>query len=227
MSVVVEVSATLHGSHQFQFCEMSDSTYTYYTEEYALALKPIVDAMILDKRPRNFSCRKYHKTVGSLEKMISRSLNYLVDKLDPDSRYYKFRRAVKVSKIKNSEVGDSVLLIYKVPMFGVERPAILIDEVTAEEATHHSESKSEFRETTLVVVTKKNKEPEKPPTPLFDLQEAVDRFLESSEPELILTNLVLTEETKLALLHSLASMSFYIEVVEMTDNGFTLKKKQT
>jgi len=104
---------------------LSNPRYSYYSSEYAEAMRPTFDAMIADKLPRQFSCERYGRTLSSLDKLIRRSLMYLVDHNDPSGVYKQFK---KQTMIKQNYKKDAIDIKYKVPAPNVSGSDSLADE---------------------------------------------------------------------------------------------------
>ncbi len=174
--------------------------YTYYNPDYADAIKVVIDAMLIDGRTRSFSCAKYNKTVSTLERLINRAINFLVDNCDESKTYYNFRRRVMVKKIyRSDENKNSVDIVWKVPQFGG----------TSESITNDT-NKSEERE-----VTPQSTE----------WQSEVDTYICSGEvgTELVISDLSLDNEGVLAVKASVAGISEVV-LVSVTSQQIVLRK---
>jgi hypothetical protein len=67
--------------------------FSYYSMPYGLSLKPVVDRMIADKKPRTFKASTHRKSLRTLYIMMTRSLYYLADFMDTsDNTYESFQR---------------------------------------------------------------------------------------------------------------------------------------
>lgn len=177
--------------------------YTYYSPQYAEAIRPIIEAMIADGRTRSFSCAKYGKTVGTLERLINRAINYLIDNCDSDDkRYYNFRRAVMVKKIyRSDETKNSVDIGFKIPQFSGAEPAPM--------DSSSVKSRDDEHESAQLVVW----------------QNAVDDYINTGEAgtELVIGDLRLDDEGILAVKASVSGISD-VELVSVNRESIILRK---
>lgn len=87
--------------------------FSYYNQAHALALKIVVDKMLVDKKPRTFNAKSHRKSLRTLYIMLTRSLYYLADFLDtPENTYETFQRH---TIWKQDEQADTLTLKYRGP----------------------------------------------------------------------------------------------------------------
>lgn len=85
--------------------------FSYYSMPYGLSLKPVVDKMIADKKPRTFKAATHRKSIRTLYIMLTRSLYYLADFMDTsDNIYETFQRQTVWCQ---DEKADTIMLRYK------------------------------------------------------------------------------------------------------------------
>lgn len=81
------------------------SNATYYREKFARELKPVLDAMIEDRKNRIFRYSSYRSMQPStLRLRIDQAWRYLSTFLDPDGKYKALRKEVDLRKGENGIV---------------------------------------------------------------------------------------------------------------------------
>ena len=73
--------------------------YSYYSPSIAKVVQTWIDAMIVDRKSRVLNSLAFRKSVGTLEKMLNRGCQYLIDKHPEGStKYQEWRDSVMISK---------------------------------------------------------------------------------------------------------------------------------
>jgi hypothetical protein len=78
---------------------------TYYKESYALWLKKDIDQMILDRQPIVYRYDKWPNIkAAGLYLRITQAMMYLLDELDTNNVYHKFREQIRIKRKKGAGI---------------------------------------------------------------------------------------------------------------------------
>ena len=110
---------------------ISNSKTSYYTQEAALAIKGLVDEMIVDKIDRQFNYSDYPTYSPSTTKQkLYMGIKYLVEHLDTeDGKYHKWREDTEIQEVKEGGVPIGILIRQAVPLHERRLPKFIARKV--------------------------------------------------------------------------------------------------
>lgn len=193
----------------------------YYNRRYGDWITPVVDRMLRDGRPTIFEVAKFGREVRTLEKMISRGINFMVDHCDTsDQKWKNFKYATWVRQKK-----DCAVLEFKLEGAGVlPRTADGSIDTSAADLQKIKEPPVGIASNNLVLASPEGDVG----FTNINFQDKIEAFINSeslpSGELLTITGIILDAEAIMSVKASVAGLDDIVELVEIDNYKIVLRR---